>query len=152
MPSFTVTDNLDADKLPSLKQWIRSVHKEALEPIRIVKVVWLPNLYKSYTLDTEVFRLRIGEGQQLYQILEDHLDSWLDEEVVLALQIEGSKIPKVTLMTLDNEQCEWDALGDHGFKMRNLTAKKKPRNKTRSLQSGSTPVPAPSEPQEGASE
>lgn len=152
MPSYTATDNFDADKLPSVKQWMRTVSKEALEPVRIVKLIWLPNLFDNYSLDTEAFRLRVAPSQQLFQILEDNLDEWLETGAVLGLQIEGSKRPKITLLTLDGEECEWDALGEHGFKMSNLAARKKPKGKTRASQTASTAVPTASEAQEAASE
>lgn len=152
MPSYTATDNFDADKLPSVRQWMTTVSKEALEPVRIIKLIWLPNLYDNYSLDTEAFRLRIAPNQQLFQVLEDNLDEWLETGAVLGLQIEGSKRPKITLMTLDGEECEWDPLGEHGFKMSNLTAKKKPKSKTRSSQTAGTAIRAASEAQEAAPE
>lgn len=144
MPQFESQLNADADKLPTVKQWAASISKDGMEAVRLVKVIWMPNLYDSYSLDTECFRLRVPSTHSLFQVLEDNLEDWLEEGVVLGLQVIGKKLTKVTLMTVDSEECQWDPLGEHGWKMSQLTAKKRTRAKTR-LSQTSMPEPQPTE-------
>ena len=153
MPIWSQTQETDPDKLPSVNQWIKTVSAEALEPVRLVKLIWTPNLYDNYSLDTEAFRVRVKPGNYLFDILQQNLEEWVEGDIVLAIKIEGRKIPKITLMTLDSEQCDWDAIGEYGWKMSNVRARKKNvTSKTRSK--GATPPCDPGdtqEPLEGAS-
>lgn len=153
MPIWTQTQETDPDKLPSVRQWMNTVSAEALEPVRLVKVIWTPNLYSNYSLDTEAFRVRVKPTDALFAVLENNLDDWIENDVVLAIKIEGRKIPKVTLMTLDSEKCDWDSLGDYGWKSSNFAARKKnvqskTRTKPATLPSDEA---APQEAQEEAS-
>lgn len=125
MPSFEGQLNSEADKLPTVKQWMNSVSAEATIPTRIIKVIWTPNLYPSYSLDTEAYRVRVADTHFLYQVLEQNLETWIESGTVLGLNITGKKVIKVTLLTLDKEEGEWDALGEHGWKFSNLKTKKK---------------------------
>lgn len=136
MAIWSQTQESDADKLPSVNQWIKTVSSEALEPVRLVKMIWTPNLYDNYSLDTEAFRVRIKPKDLLFEILEANLNDWMESDVVLAIKIEGRKIPRITLMTLDSEKCDWDSLGDYGWKMSNLKSRvKNVSSKTRLKQS-----------------
>lgn len=144
MPQFESQLNNDADRLPTVKQWASSISKEGMEAVRLVKVIWMPNMYESYSLDTECFRLRISPNHTLFDILETHIEDWLESGAVLGLSVEGKKLTKVTLMTLDDEECEWDPLGEHGWKMSHVKAKKRPQTKTR-LSQTSTPKSTPPE-------
>lgn len=140
-----------SDSLPTVNQWIKTVSKECAEATRIVKLIWTPNMYENYSLDTEAFRLRVSPNHFLFQILEDNLEDWVNADTVLALEIEKLKIPKVTLITLDDEQCEWDVLGENGFKAGQVTAKQKKRvskNSGTKFKAGST---GPGKPAEGPS-
>lgn len=146
MPIWSQTQETDPDKLPSVAQWIKTVSAEALEPVRLVKLIWIPNLYDNYSLDTEAFRVRVKPGNYLFDILQQHLEEWVEGDIVLAIKIEGRKIPKITLMTLDSEQCDWDSIGDYGWKMSNVRARKKNvTSKTRSKSATLPPDPGDTE-------
>lgn len=125
MPSFESQANAEADKLPTLSQWAKVVSKDALLPTRLVKIIWTPNQYNSYSLDTEAYRLRVAESHGLYQVLKDYLEDWIHEGAVLSLSITPGKTLKVTLSTLDNEECSWEPLGEMGYKMQELKRVKK---------------------------
>lgn len=135
MAQWTSELHGQSDALPTVNQWIKTVSRECAEATRIVKLIWCPNMYQNYSLDTEAFRLRVPEKHFLFQVLQDNLEDWINSDVVLALEIEKLKIPKVTLITLENEQCDWDPLGEYGWKSGQVTAKaKNVASKTRSKQ------------------
>lgn len=145
MPTWTSQQSSDADRLPTINQWMKTVSKEALEPVRVIKTIWCPNLYTNYSLDTESFRLRVSPENPLFSVLEDNLDEWVEQGTVIAIQIEGVKKPKIHLMTLDNESGEWDALGDFGWKLSNLERKKNVPPKNSYQRKQTRPVPEPSQ-------
>lgn len=133
------------DKLPTLSQWIKTVSSEAILATRLVKLIWTPNLYDNYSLDTEVYRFRISPNHALFNVLEEELENWLENMTVLALQLEGTKKPSITLLTLDNEVGEWSALGDHGWKIGQVEAKPK---KTSSAKTRTKSATLPTPPQD----
>lgn len=144
--------NSNADKLPSVFQWLKTVSKEATVPVRIVKVLWFPNLYNNYSLDTEAYRLRVSEGDSLYQVLEANLENWLESGCVIGLEVTGQKVRKIKLSILETDECDWDQLGEHGWKCSAVRPKTNPKSKTR-FKSNAAPEPTdPQQPQEGASE
>lgn len=125
MAQWTSELNNTSDSLPTVTQWLQTVSTECCEATRLVKIIWIPNLYNNYSLDTEAYRVRIAPSHSLYQTLEDHLEQWIEQGVVLGVSVEKGKSPKVTLVTLDNEECDWDALGDRGWKFGPVRAKRK---------------------------
>lgn len=142
----------DNDSLPTIKQWMKSVGREALDCTYLIKIVWLPNLYPNISLDTEAFRVRLSPGNFLYSVVQENIEDWIDNDRVIGIQID-SRIPlKLTLLELETDQASWDELGEHGYKLGKVSArsKKNVTGKTRSKVSSET---SPSEkPLEGASE
>lgn len=129
------------DSLPTLYRWMKTVSAECASATRLVKMIWKPNQYLSYSLDTEAYRVRFAEEHPLYQVLEDYLDTWIEQDVVIALSVEGGKKPVITLVTLDTEQCEWSELGDFGYKAGAVSAKKSVSSKTRKAKAPTPELP-----------
>lgn len=125
MPQWTSELHGTSDSLPTVSQWMKTVSTECCEATRIVKLIWCPNMYESYSLDTEAYRIRIGKGHPLFEVLEDNLDEWIQAGTVIASQVVKGRKATVILLTLDNETCEWDALGEHGWKSGQVIAKVK---------------------------
>lgn len=140
------------DKLPTVHQWLKTVSSEAKEVTRIVKLIWTPNMFDNYSLDTEAFRVRITPNHPLFDVLEENLEEWIEQGDVLAIQLDCGRKVSITLLTLDNEVGEWSALGDHGWKMQGIEAKpkKKVEAKTRK-RVGTSSSPSQDAP-EGASD
>jgi hypothetical protein len=140
------------DSLPTIKQWMKSVSREALDCTFILKIVWLPNLYPNISLDTEAFRVRLSPGNFLFDVVQQNIEDWIDNDRVIGIQIE-SRIPlKLTLLELEKDCASWDELGEHGYKIGKVSArtKKNVTGKTRSKVSSETT--ASEQPPEAASE
>lgn len=141
MAQWTSELHGQSDALPTVNQWIKTVSKECAEATRLIKLIWTPNMYENYSLDTEAFRLRVPANHFLFQVLKDNLEDWINTDVVLALEIEKLKIPKVSLITLDNEQCDWDPLGEYGWKCGQVSARaKNVTSKTRTKSAATKPT------------
>lgn len=130
MAVWTSELNNQSDSLPTLSQWVKTVSNECAESTRIVKLIWIPNLYENFSLDTEAYRFRVSPSHPLFEVVEENLEEWVETGVVVALSAEKSKILRVSLLTLDGETCDWDALGSNGWKAgpvrktpKNVTAK-----------------------------
>lgn len=141
-----------SDSLPTAKQWLATAIKEDLSVLRVVKLIWSPNKFQSFSVDTEFFRLRVPEEHPLYAILESHLDNWVEEDTVLALSFTSGKLPQVQLQTMDAESCTWELLGSKGYKAVRFTAKKKPVEPKPATKKSSKALAVPSEPQEAPSD
>lgn len=129
-----------SDSVPTLKAWLRGVSGEQLEKWHIVKVIWLPNKFPSLTLEVESFRLRLSESDFLYSLVEETIDEWEENRTVLALQPQNKRGTEVILSTLDDERCDWEPLGDFGWKaVRIERADKKRASRKPGKQSPQTP-------------
>lgn len=130
MPWTSELANTD-DRLPSIKQYLKNVSKDALDVTFLIKLIWFPSSIPNYTLDTEAFRLRIPSDNYLYTVLEENLEDWVENERVIGIQIE-SKIPlRLTLIELESDTAPWSELGELGIKLGKVSArgKKKPDGK-----------------------
>lgn len=141
-----------SDTLPTAKQWLSTASKDQLPVLRVVKLIWSPNKFQSFSVDTEFFRLRVPEDHPLYVILESYLDSWVEEDIVLALSFTSDKLPQVQLQTMDAESCTWELLGSKGYKAVRFTAKKKPVEPKPATKKSPKALTVLSEAQEGASD
>lgn len=116
MAVWTSELNNTSDALPTVTQWAKTVSAECAEATRIVKLIWCPNLYNSFSLDTEAYRVRIGENHPLYQVLQDNVEAWVEQGAVVAMQVIKGRKTSINLLTLGGEECDWDELGSHGYK------------------------------------
>lgn len=138
------------DKLPTVSQWMKTVSSEAKISIRLVKQLWIPNLFDNYSLDTESYRFRVPPSHGLFRVLEDNLEDWIENDAVLALHLSDSKKPEMTLLTLDNEMSVWSEMGAYGWKLGQVEAKPKKTSGYKTRKSNALSSALPSEPQEGA--
>lgn len=151
MPVWVSEINNFNDSLPTAKQWLTTATLEMLPVLKPVKLIWLPNKFLSYTVETESFRIRLSEEHMLYPIFETYLESWIEEGAVLALSFTTDRKPQLQLETMDSETCTWEELGKQGFKAVRFAAKRKPIEPKTPTKKAAKVTTATSEPQEGAS-
>lgn len=140
------------DKLPTVAQWMKTVNSDAWGVTRLVKLIWTPNLYDNFSLDTEVYRFRVSPSHSLFEVLEENLELWVENMSVLALQLDSGKKSTMTLLTLDNEQAEWTALGANGWRLGQVEAKPKAKREYKTRKLRAPEQPPLSEPPEEASD
>lgn len=137
------------DKLPTVSQWMKTTSKEAWEVTRLVKLIWTPNVFDNYSLDTESFRIRIGPNHSFFEVLEENLELWIEDRSVLAVSFTSDKKPQMTFELLEKEQADWSPLGDHGWKLGQVEAKQIKRAKTKTRSNSSNLVAGPQQALEG---
>lgn len=106
-----------SENLPTLAQFCKSSGDEAFRPQYQVKVIWKPGLFPNYTLETEKFRLRVPENSQLFQLLEEELQGWIDSKRGLYLKIVDPKRTSFEFDFLVNTEVTWEELGTKGWKV-----------------------------------
>lgn len=121
------------DKLPTVAQWMKSTSKDHWGAPKIVKMIWIPNLFDNYSLDTEYFRVRIGPNHGFFSVLEETLDTWVEDRSVLTVCLSDDKKPALIFDILVNERADWSPLGDYGWKLGQVEAYKLERAKTKTL-------------------
>lgn len=113
------------DSIPTLVKWAKGVADKSSALSHRVETIWAPNLYSNYTFVTSSYRFRVDKGHPYYQLCEELLEVWLQEEAVLFLQVEFQPKLLVTLLTLDEEQCSWETLGESGYKLKDVKRRRK---------------------------
>lgn len=58
------------EKLPTLLQYIKSRKKKAMPKAFHIAVIWLPNRFPSYAIETDLFRLSIASTSLMGKALE----------------------------------------------------------------------------------
>lgn len=113
-------------KVPSFLKWLVSASNDDLKPIRPVTKLWLPNQYKSLTLETEVFRLRITDQSPIYEAILNCYEEWVREDSVIAIKINDRKLRTYSIVGMESEAGTWESMGDYGWK---CTIQDKPKGK-----------------------
>lgn len=113
-----------SDSIPTLVQWSKTVLDRSAPIQHRVEVIWAPNLYSNYTLQTSSYRLRLDKGHPYYSLLERDLSEMCESGAVLFLETEFEPKLAVTLIALDEERCVWDELGTSGFKLHSVQKRK----------------------------
>lgn len=115
-----------SDEVPTFSKWVKTVVDETARIPQIVEVIWLPNLYSNYTLQTRSYRFRVPKGHPYFPIIEQYLNAWKNDGSVLCLIADNFPKPTLELEVLEDSTSVWEELGDSGFKITNIKALKKP--------------------------
>lgn len=101
-------------KLPSLLQWIKTIPSDSPVLHKVVKLVWFPNQFPNFTVDTESFRLRISTDRFDEAELTDFFESSIEEKKVLCVVVDPAEKGKWSIEELEDEIGEWEQLGAAG--------------------------------------
>lgn len=131
-----------SDEIPTFSKWVKTVADETATIPQVVEVIWLPNLYNNYTLQTRSYRFRVPKGHPYYEIVENYLSSWIESGSVLVLT--ASNFPKATLEleVLEDSIGNWEELGDAGYKIAEIRGPSKTdlkKTRIRAVQKASEP-------------
>lgn len=124
------------DSVPTLLAWSKEVADWSTAIRHRVEVVWLPNLYNNYTLQTSAYKFRVPKGHPYFEAIEGEVQSWQDTGAVLFLEVQKNPSLTVSLFTVDEEHCDWSQLGEAGFKCGAVSRRKSTSpKKTRTVES-----------------
>lgn len=104
------------DKLPTLRQWIKAQGKKAIAKRFLVSLVWEPNQWSNYTLETERFKVRVSKGDPVFEALSKNLPRLLDEEQAFFVEIVNREKGAFKLVANPNEPGHWEHITDTGHK------------------------------------
>lgn len=116
----------DYKKLPTFAQWLKTASDADISPRRFVEKIWLPNTFPNFTLETEVFRLRVVETSAIGATLSQLMEELADEESAVYVEIINKAKGLYRIGVADDEKASWETLGESGFK---LTIQDKPNKK-----------------------
>ena len=125
-----ITGNAKNDqiKLPSLLQWLKTIPSDSPTVHKVVKLVWFPNQFPNFTVDTESFRLRISLEQFDEAELTDLFETAIQDKAVLRVIVDPSQKGEWTIEELEGEIGEWEQLGESGYR---CSVGDKPKTKTK---------------------
>jgi hypothetical protein len=111
---------------PTVFQFCRSLKESKFPHVSKLEVVWLPNQWPNYTLDTEDFRLRISEDSPLFTGFRDLFEQFLKEGVPLQITVFGSD-GDFEIDRIPDKQCTWEKISTTGYKQTKLQKLWKPK-------------------------
>ena len=85
------TDDFQSDtegRLPTLRQYLKSKKGKKRPQKFLVVVIWVPNKYPSYGIETEHFRTTVGENTSLGKIIKANWEELIRSEVSTCLQVQ----------------------------------------------------------------
>lgn len=131
MFEYEDTAKSDFPKLPTFMQWCKGASIAEARPLRFVKKVWVPGKFDNFTLETEVFRLRVSPSSELYQALTNHLQEFESTDAALAIEVLDTASYRFKIKLVENENARWEALGANGYELtvQNKTQKKRAAKK-----------------------
>lgn len=101
-------------KLPTLRQWLKTVGEGKIAQAYMVTKVWKPNVYSNFTFETEKFRVRIDENHPLYSDLISLVPEWCKEDMALAVAVDEERDGSFEFKDLE-ENVDWQELGETGY-------------------------------------
>lgn len=104
------------EKLPTFREYCKAKGTEAEKSLKVVTVVWFPNQFPNFTLDTESFRLRINCKEDDSIETTDFLETAIQQEQILAVRVTDAKKLAYEVDVLPNESGTWETLGTNGYK------------------------------------
>ena len=125
MFEYEETAKSEFPKLPTFMQWCKSATVQEARPLRYVKKVWVPGKFDNFTVETEVFRLRISPSSELYSALKDHLQEFESTDAALAIEVLDTANYRFKLKHIESERAIWVGLGQNGYA---LTIQSKPKS------------------------
>lgn len=125
-------------KLPTLRQWLKTQPKELPKTLFSVKFVWLPNVYDNITLETDEFRVRVGDKSPIYKEFVEMVDNCCKNDMPIAVDLSNEE-ELFELVELEDYLAQWKTVGENGWeriyfaqrdsaKPTSATAKKKSGN------------------------
>jgi len=115
---------------PTLYQFLSEKNLKKYPFISKVEVIWLPNRWPNYTIDTEDYRLRIVESSSLYTSFQGLLKNYMDEGIPMQVSILDSD-GTFDIDKIPEKQCKWEPLSSTGVKMTQLTKLWVPKSSTK---------------------
>lgn len=127
----------DTAKTPTLRQWWKALNGETTKDVHIVKIVFVPNKYKTFTLVTESdFRVSVEYGSPIYDWLQKEFNCIINDERCLGVHIDDGEKGHWSLVDMEATRVDWEE-HDWGIvgvikKEPRPTGKKPPRQDNRS--------------------
>lgn len=99
----------DTAKTPTLRQWWKSLDGEKTKEVHTVKIVFVPNKYKTYTLVTDTdFRVSVQYGNPIYEWLEQNFNDVINNEVCLGVHIDDGEKGHWSLVDMEATRVDWE--------------------------------------------
>lgn len=107
----------DSKKLPTLKQFLVKKGKAKLPKYFPIQIIWEPNQFPNWTLQTEYFKVRVSEDNPFYVPLRDVIKQGCNNDWLLAIEVSEDRDGKYSIIHIENETADWEGLGENGWKL-----------------------------------
>lgn len=112
LPTF---EPVQPEKLPTLRQYLKTVGKKKIPDSFPVFLIWLPGKFENYTFQTERFRAQVPKGTPLYGLITHLLSECEINEKTFAISIVDREAATFKIVPC-NEQGVWEYIGESGLK------------------------------------
>ena len=112
---FSISD--EREKLPTLRNFLKSNGKRKLPSVFPVTIVWLPSKYPNFVFETERFRAIVYKGNPLYESLSESIEGIILGGPGLGISPDIAKPGKFDIVSLDNENPTVEPIGEYGWRI-----------------------------------
>lgn len=106
----------EREKLPTLRQWLKSIGKRKIASVYPVNIVWKPSTYPNVVFETDVFRAIVYKGNPIYEKLASGLDDLCLGDAGLGISLSPARDGKFQIVSLDNERPLVESIGEFGYR------------------------------------
>lgn len=114
---FSGESKSDFPKLPTFRQYCKSQSEIPQSKNFVIEKIWLPNLYPSVSLCSEVFLLRISSAESFYEELLEAIEEWEEISACPAIKVIDQEHFRWEINLLEGESATWEGMGSHGLKL-----------------------------------
>lgn len=103
----------EEERLPTLRQYLKSKENSTIPKFFFISLIWVPNKYPNYQIQTDKFRASIPKASPLGKALEESLDALIIKEQSIQTKVVVSdKKSPVLIFEPSKEKGSWETIGD----------------------------------------
>jgi len=110
------TSDVKPEKLPTIRQFVKSTAKSKYKDDGVIELVWLPGKFKNITLQSSKFRILISENHPFYEALREVFSGVNDRTTGIRIEISDWKTAEYVLHELPENRGCWEPIGTTGLR------------------------------------
>lgn len=106
----------EREKLPTLREFLKSRGKRKIAEVYPIYTVWRPGKYPTVVFETDSFRAIVYGGNSLYKSIADGLDALVYETGGLGIKPNLDNPGTFSIVSLPNEHPAIEPIGEFGYR------------------------------------
>ena len=104
------------EKKPTFNQYVKELPKdENHKHLFKIELIWFPNKWNNYNIETESFRYSVAESHPLYPAIDKNVIRWLDRDTGILFRIDDFREGIVGFSEC-SDFTRWERIGNAGIR------------------------------------